>query len=191
MACIADLGGSEALFGNLLRPSCFYIVKNGLKMACCTTIGASWKIVGSLTVESTQTFLFEACSGSSAIHLQPQTRVYHGSLTKLPRRYITRERLCLRAATDYWVNALDGAPFFCVTQPIDLGLQKTLEADIIPRLLTDVPQQPTQAELDADPLRHRFTIVFDREGYSPDLFARLEEEQRIAILTYHKHPGAD
>jgi hypothetical protein len=119
------------------------------------------------------------------------TRVYHGSLTKLPRRYITRERLCLRATTDYWVNALDGAPFFCVTQPIDPGLQKTLEADIIPRLLADVPQQPTQSQLDADPLRHRFTLVFDREGYSPDLFARLENDHRIAILTYHKHPGAD
>jgi len=28
-------------------------------------------------------------------------RVYHGALTKLPRRYITRERLCLRGTTDY------------------------------------------------------------------------------------------
>lgn len=119
------------------------------------------------------------------------TRVYHGSLTKLPRRYITRERLCLRATTDYWVNALDGQPFFCVTQPIDPGLQKTLEADIIPRLLQDVPAQPSASELEADPLRHRFTLVFDREGYSPDLFARLENERRIAILTYHKHPGED
>lgn len=118
------------------------------------------------------------------------TRVYHGSLTQLPRRYITRERLCLRATTDYWVNALDGQPFFCVTQPIDPGLQKTLEADIIPRLLQDMPAQPTQSELEADPLGHRFTVVFDREGYSPDLFKRLEA-QRIAILTYHKHPGAD
>ena len=119
------------------------------------------------------------------------TRVYHGALTKLPRRYITRERLCLRATTDYWVNALDGQPFFCVTQPIDPGLQKTLEADIIPRLLTDVPAQPSASELEADPLRHRFTVIFDREGYSPDLFARLENEHRIAILTYHKHPGED
>lgn len=119
------------------------------------------------------------------------TRVYHGALTKLPRRYITRERLCLRATTDYWVNALDGQPFFCVTKPIDPGLQQTLEADIIPRLLTDVPGQPTASELEADPLRHRFTVVFDREGYSPDLFARLENAHRIAILTYHKHPGED
>ncbi len=33
-------------------------------------------------------------------------------------------------------------------------------------------------------------FIFDREGYSPDLFLRLKE-QRIAILTYHKHPGPD
>ncbi len=118
------------------------------------------------------------------------TRVYHGSLTELPRRYVSRERLCLRATTDYWVNALDGAPFFCITQPIDPGLQKTLEADIVPRLLKDIPGQPDAAALSADPLRHRFTLVFDREGYSPDLFARLKA-QRIAILSYHKHPGPD
>ena len=118
------------------------------------------------------------------------TRVYHGRLTKLPRRYVSRERLCLRGTTDYWVNALDGQPFFCITQPIDPGLIKTLEEDIVPRLLGDIPQQPTAADLAADPLLHRFTLVFDREGYSPDLFARLKA-QRIAILTYHKHPGED
>ena len=53
-----------------------------------------------------------------------------------------------------------------------------------------MPGQPTEAELAADPLRHRFILVFDREGYSPDLFQRLKD-QRIAILSYHKHPGPD
>ena len=118
------------------------------------------------------------------------TRVYHGKLTKLPRRYVSRERLCLRGTTDYWVNALDGQPFFCVTQPIDPGLIQTLENEIIPRLLDDIPHQPTDEQLAADPHLHRFTLIFDREGYSPDLFARLKD-QRIAILTYHKHPGED
>ena len=117
-------------------------------------------------------------------------RVYHGQATKLPRRYVSREKLCLRGTTDYWVNALDGAPFFCVTKAIDPGLQKTLEEDILPRLLHDIPGQPTTQELEADPLRHRFTLIFDREGYSPELFSRLKT-QRIAILTYHKHPGPD
>ena len=39
--------------------------------------------------------------------LDGHPRVYNGSLTKLPRRYVSREKLCLRATTDYWVNALD------------------------------------------------------------------------------------
>ena len=34
------------------------------------------------------------------------------------------------------------------------------------------------------------TLVFDREGYSPGLFAELAA-QRIAILCYHKFPEAD
>jgi hypothetical protein len=37
-------------------------------------------------------------------------------------------------------------------------------------------------------LLSRFSIVFDREGYSPSFFARMKE-QRIAVLTYHKYPG--
>ena len=92
------------------------------------------------------------------------TRVYHGSLTKLPRRYISRERLCLRATTDYWVNALDGQPFFCVTKPIDPGLQITLETDIVPRLLNDIPNQPTTETLAADPHLHRFILIWILPG---------------------------
>ena len=49
-------------------------------------------------------------------------RVYHGKLTDLPRRYIARERLCLRGTTDYWVNAMDGRPFFVVSCAVDHGL---------------------------------------------------------------------
>lgn len=98
-------------------------------------------------------------------------RVYHGSLTKLPRRYAARERLCLRGTTDYWINAMDGRPFFVVSRPVDDGLAAVLRNEIVPRLLAEVPGQPTQQQLEADPLRHRFTLVFDRQGYSPELFA--------------------
>jgi hypothetical protein len=115
-------------------------------------------------------------------------RVYHGKLTDLPRRYIARERLCLRGTTDYWVNAMDGQPFFVVSYPVDPGLLKVLEHNIVPRLQTDAPNQPTKEQLQADPLLKRFSIVFDREGYSPKFFARMKE-QRIAVLTYHKYPG--
>jgi hypothetical protein len=115
-------------------------------------------------------------------------RVYHGKLTDLPRRYIARERLCLRGTTDYWVNAMDGRPFFVVSCPVDPGLLGVLRDQIVPRLKAEVPNQPTIEQLEAEPLLSRFTIVFDREGYSPNFFAQMKEE-RIAILTYHKFPG--
>jgi len=35
---------------------------------------------------------------------------------------------------------------------------------LIPRLEIEVPNQPTAEELESNPLLHRFTLVFDREG---------------------------
>ena len=115
-------------------------------------------------------------------------RLYHGKLSALPRRYVARERLCLRGTTDYWVNAMDGRPFFMVSCPVDPGLLHVLEHNIVPRLIAEAPSQPTEQQLQAEPLLSRFSIVFDREGYSPNFFARMKE-QRIAVLTYHKYPG--
>jgi Transposase protein len=127
---------------------------------------------------------------AGTLYIDGHVRVYHGALTRLPRRYVSRERLCLRGTTDYWVNAMDGQPFFVVTRPVDDGLLSVLKEEIVPRLQTEVPGQPGAEELAADPLQHRFTIVFDREGYSPKFFAAMREK-RIAVLTYHKFPGAD
>ena len=115
-------------------------------------------------------------------------RLYHGKLTHLPRRYVARERLCLRGTTDYWVNAMDGRPFFMVSYPVDPGLLEVLENSIVPRLRAEAPGQPSPEQLEADALLSRFCIVFDREGYSPKFFARMKE-QRIAVLTYHKYPA--
>jgi hypothetical protein len=47
-----------------------------------------------------------------------------------------------------------------------------LREQIVPRLKADVPNQPTEEQLEADPLLSRFTIVFDREGYSTGIFVR-------------------
>jgi hypothetical protein len=41
---------------------------------------------------------------SGVFYADGHVRVYHGKLTALPPRYVARERLCLRATTDYWVN---------------------------------------------------------------------------------------
>lgn len=130
-----------------------------------------------------------AVESIGAFYVDGHVRVYHGHQTKLPRHYVARERLCLRATTDYWVNAIDGQPFFMVTQAVDPGLLQVLEKEIVPRLLEEVPHQPTPEQLESDRSTHRFTLIFDREGYSPDFFRKMKEQHRIACISYHKFPG--
>ena len=124
---------------------------------------------------------------AGTLYIDGHVRVYNGQLTDLPRRYIARQRLCLRGTTDYWVNAMDGQPFFAVTQAADPGLLKTLEEQIVPRLLVEVPGQPSPQALAANRYLARFTMIFDRAGYSPEFFAHRWQE-RIAVITYHKFP---
>ncbi|MEN8691968.1 MAG: putative transposase [Desulfobacterales bacterium] len=127
---------------------------------------------------------------AAVLYVDGHVRVYHGHQTQLPRHYVARQKLCLRATTDYWVNAMDGQPFFLLNQAVDPGMLKVLEDDIVPRLEKEIPNQPTPEQLEADAKLHRFTLVFDREGYSP-VFLRTLKKKRIACLTYHKYPGGD
>ena len=120
------------------------------------------------------------------IYMDGHVRVYHGQLANTPRRYVSRERLCLRGTTDYWLNDALGRPFFVVSKTVTDGLAATLLEDIVPMLLQSVPGQPAQEELDADPLLHRFVAVFDREGATHSLLAALWQH-RIAAITYRKN----
>ncbi len=123
-----------------------------------------------------------------ALYIDGHVRVYNGSQTELPRHYVARQKLCLRATTDYWVNAMDGQPFFMVNKAVDPGLLTVLEKEIVPRLEREVPYQPSLFDLKEQKFLPRFTLVFDREGYSPDFKLKMWEK-RIACLTYHKYPG--
>lgn len=120
------------------------------------------------------------------LYVDGHVRAYHGSQTRLPERFSSRDRLCVRSFMDYWVNDRDGAPFFVVTAVGTEGMLHHLRREIVPRLLREVPGQPSPADLSADPRRHRFAIVFDREGWSPDFFAELWREHRIGVITYRK-----
>lgn len=125
---------------------------------------------------------------AGTLYMDGHVRVYHGEKTPLPKRYVSRQRLCMRGITDYYINDVLGRPFFVVEKQIDDGLINTLRNDVVPRLLQDVPSQPTCEQLQDNPHLSRFTIVFDREGYSPKLFRELWREHRIAAMTYHKYP---
>jgi transposase len=138
-----------------------------------------------------QDWLKAAPELAGALYVDGHVRLYHGSQTALPKRYVSRQRLCLRGTTDYWVNDILGQPFFAVERPIDHGLLEALRSDIVPRLLKDVPSQPTAEELEANRYRARFVILFDREGYSPEFFKEMWQTHRIACITYHKYPKDD
>ena len=142
------------------------------------------------SADLSQGWMRQAPEQAGVLLVDGHTRVYHGAQTKLPRHYIARQKLCLRATVDFWVNAMDGQPFFAINKVVDPGLIEVIEQDILPRLLQEVPNQPSQEQLDGDSLLHRFTLVFDREGYSPEFWSRLKEK-RVACLSYRKFPGDD
>jgi len=74
---------------------------------------------------------------------------------------------------------------------VDHGLVQALRQDILPWLREHARiSAEHQARMDADERVPRFTVIFDREGYSPDLFLELQKE-RIAALTYHRYPKED
>ena len=125
----------------------------------------------------------ESCG---ALYIDGHVRVYNGKQAKLPVKYISRQKLCLRGMSDYWVNDFLGRPFFVVRKAVNSGLITVLRDEIVPDLIERVPNQPTQEELSERPYLSRFMLVFDREGFSPD-FIKEMWELRIACCTYRKH----
>jgi hypothetical protein len=124
------------------------------------------------------------------LYIDGHVRVYNGYQTQLPKHHVARQKLCLRATTDYWVNAMDGQPFMVVNKVVDPGLIQVIENDILPQLENRVPAQEQKIKAATKPFPHKFTLVFDREGYSPDLMARMKAKQ-VACLTYNKYSGND
>jgi hypothetical protein len=123
---------------------------------------------------------------SAVLYIDGHVKIYFGSTTKMPKRFVSRLRLCMSGSTDYWVNDMTGQPFFVINKVVNSSMIEVIKNDIIPRVGTDVPNQPTEEELDGNPFLHRFMIVFDRECYSPDFFYDLWQD-RIAICTYNKN----
>jgi transposase len=85
--------------------------------------------------------------------------------------HVTRMRISLPATSDYWINDQVGDPLFMVTAKANAGL-----VQVLPDLLVQ-----TRKLMGDRPI----TIVFDRGGWSPSLFSKLEGDG-FHILTYRK-----
>ncbi len=120
-------------------------------------------------------------------YIDGHVQVYTGYKAKLGKKHVSRQKLCLPGMQEFWVNNKNGMPYFYITGQVNEKLLEMLEKQIIPTLLNKMPSKYTKKELEEDPDLPRFTIVFDREAYSPVFFQKLWEEHRIAVITYRKN----
>ena len=120
-------------------------------------------------------------------YIDGHVQIYHGDKARLGKKYVSRQKLCLPGMQEFWVNNQDGSPYFFVTGQVNEKLQEAIKGQIIPKLLTQMPRRYTDQELECDPELSRFTLVFDREAYSPVFFQELWKMFRVAVLTYRKN----
>lgn len=120
-------------------------------------------------------------------YIDGHVQVYHGHLANLPKKHVSRQKLCLPGMVEFWVNNADGLPYFFVTGQVNEKLQEMITTQLAPQLLELTDGRVSQDELEADGTLARFTLVFDREAYSPVFFKELWDCFRIAVITYRKN----
>ena len=135
-----------------------------------------------------KTWLQKDSQDEATLLVDGHVKVYSGTKGNLPKKFISRQKLCLPAAASYWVNMLGGQPLLCLHQDYDPGLVKALEHDVVGELQAIGALNGKAADLTAkdntsDPL---VTLVFDREGWSPEMMRRLARKG-IACVNWHKN----
>jgi len=105
------------------------------------------------------------------LYVDGHVREYHGKFPLFEAKKAQRQ-VVTPAATDTWVHDADGEPLLVVTSEVNAKLTQVLEP-----ILADVRR------LVGD--QRRMTVIFDRGGFSPKLFARLIE-RGFDIITYRK-----
>ena len=119
----------------------------------------------------------------ATLFVDGHVQVYHGQ-ANLPKHFVSRDRLKLPAAAGYWVHAPGGAPLLCLHQQVDPGMVAELRSAIVPQLEALGLLEPWLGAGQQEP---RLTLAFDREGWSPQLFAALQA-RGIACVTWRKGP---
>lgn len=107
------------------------------------------------------------------LYVDGHTRIYHGK-RKVSKAYSTRKRLALPAATDFWVHDANGQPIFVVTGEVSQSLTQQL---------LPIIEELKKGEIIPEGIRVIF--LFDRGGWSPELFKKIVEAGHD-FITYRK-----
>jgi hypothetical protein len=114
----------------------------------------------------------QASRAVGLLYVDGHVRAYHGEKHRLSKTHVARRRLCMAATTDYWINDKSAEPLFLITGEANERLIATLKQRILPEVRRLVGTR-------------RVTVVFDREGWSPKLFAELYEAG-FDVMTYRR-----
>ena len=76
------------------------------------------------------------------------------------------------ATTDFWVNDENSEPLFLITAEANDSLLSMIDGEVIPHVKAFAGDR-------------RVTLIFDREGWSPKMFARWYEKG-VDVITYRK-----
>jgi hypothetical protein len=118
-------------------------------------------------------------------YIDGHQRIYYGSKANLPVKYISRQKLCMSATTEFWVNDSQGLPMMMVIGQLTEKLQDAILELIIPQMMEAKLLLPISQE--QTPTVPRCTFIFDREAYSPKFFDQLWRQYGIAVISYRKN----
>ena len=107
------------------------------------------------------------------LYVDGHVRPYHGRKHVLPKHHVQQRGRPMPGTKDFHVNDRRADPLFFVTAEATEGLLAMLDTTLLPEVRSLVGP------------RRRVTIAFDREGWSPGLFAKWKE-QDFDVLTYRK-----
>lgn len=85
------------------------------------------------------------------LYVDGHVRVYDGEVANLPKRFVSRERLCLRGTTDYWVNDALGRPFFVISKALTEGMGRPYSTTSCQSCSPACPSSPRNKSLTTIP----------------------------------------
>lgn len=137
--------------------------------------------------ELTQKWLGNQEEEETIFYIDGHVYVYSGYQANMGKKHVARQKLCMAGMNEFWVHDQSQMPIMVVSGHVNEKLIEVIDKQILPKLNEHVNNATCESDVSAgDENQPHFTLIFDREGYSPEFFARLWKDYHIAVITYKK-----